>query len=249
MAQWYETFFGGLYGDVLAATFGEAASRAQAETVARLLELEKGGRVLDIPCGRGRIAIPLARMGFRVTGIDFQPRFIDAARRAAKKDRLDAHFTVGDMREISFEAEFDGAFNWFTSFGYFGDEENLEFLKRVREALKPGGRFAMDVINKPWLLANLRDTIEDEIGGVRIHSRKRWDAAANRLVSETVFEKGCRSEQLEENVRLYTGGELRELLEGAGFEGVALFAGDGVAQLTPLSVRLVASAKRPTRHD
>ncbi len=249
MAQWYETYFGGLYGDVLAATFDEAASRSQAETVARLLELKKGDRVLDVPCGCGRIAIPLARIGSCVTGVDFQPRFIDAAQRAAEKERLNACFIVGDMREISFEAEFDGAFNWFTSFGYFGDEEDLEFLGKVRAALVPGGRFAMDLINKPWLLANLRETVDDEIGGVRIHSRKRWDAAGSRLVSETVFEKGGRTEHLEENIRLYTGGELREILEAAGFGDVALFAGDGTSQLTALSVRLVAAAKRPTRHD
>ena len=77
MPEWFETFFAGLYGEVLAATFSEADSLAQANLISRLLELRPGEAVLDIPCGMGRLALPLARMGFRVTGVDIEKRFVE----------------------------------------------------------------------------------------------------------------------------------------------------------------------------
>jgi 2-polyprenyl-3-methyl-5-hydroxy-6-metoxy-1,4-benzoquinol methylase len=68
--EWHETFFEGLYAQVLARSFDDARSQAEARLVKRLLRLRKRQRVLDIPCGMGRLAIPLAEMGLVVTGVD-----------------------------------------------------------------------------------------------------------------------------------------------------------------------------------
>ena len=243
MPEWFETYFDGLYWEVLAALFEHETSRRHAEIVARLLALEVGDSVLDVPCGMGRVALALLRMGFRVTGVDLQARYVEAARRAAKRERLDAHFAVGDMREISFEAEFDGAFNWFTSFGYFSEKEDREFLKRVRAALVPGGRFAVDVVNKPWLLANFRETNADEVAGIAIEERRTWDAAASRIVAETIFSKGGRVERVNSSIRLYSAAELQDMLVRAGFAEVAFYSADGASAPAADSPRLVAAAK------
>lgn len=243
MPEWFETFFAGLYGEVLAATFSEADSLAQANLISRLLELRPGEAVLDIPCGMGRLALPLARMGFRVTGVDIEKRFVEEALREAQKDNLDARFIVADMREIDFESEFDAAFNYFTSFGYFSDADNLEFLRKLRAALRPGGRFAVELINKAWLVMNFRAETTDELAGVSMKTHRRWDATGGRITAETVFEKGGRAERRDQSVRVYSPSEVAGLLEEAGFEDVRLFGVDGRGAPAPDSPRFTALAR------
>src|ERR1700741_1726595 len=95
-----------------------------AELIAGLLELEPGMRVLDVPCGEGRIAGRLARRGGEGVGGDYT-----AARVAVAREHYpEATFELGDMRELAYEAEFDAVVNWFTSFGYFDPATNDNVL-------------------------------------------------------------------------------------------------------------------------
>lgn len=243
MHEWFETYFAGLYGEVLAATFSEADSLAQADLIARLLDLRPGEAVLDIPCGMGRLSLPLARMGFAVTGLDIEKLFVDKARRAAEKDDLDARFIAADMREISFDSEFDAAFNYFTSFGYFSEADNFEFLRKLRASLRPGGRFAVELINKAWLVTNFRAQTTDELAGVSMETHRTWDAGASRVTAETVFKKGGRTERHTQSVRVYSPAEVAALLEQAGFEEVRLFGADGRGAPAPDSPRFTAVAR------
>ena len=43
------------------------------------------GKVLDVPCGRGRIFIPLARLGYRVVGVDISPHFVEVSKKKAEE--------------------------------------------------------------------------------------------------------------------------------------------------------------------
>jgi 2-polyprenyl-3-methyl-5-hydroxy-6-metoxy-1,4-benzoquinol methylase len=104
------------YTDVL----GAGRSDADAGLVARLLSLEPGMRVLDVPCGEGRIAGRLARLGCEVVGVDYTERWVELAR----KHYPEATFELGDMRSLPYAEEFDAVVNWFTSFGYFDPETN-----------------------------------------------------------------------------------------------------------------------------
>ena len=61
MAEWFERFFNGLYARVLPKSWDDAVSLDQARKVKRLLGLRKGQSCLDVPCGMGRLTIPLAR--------------------------------------------------------------------------------------------------------------------------------------------------------------------------------------------
>src|SRR6187431_3086309 len=83
----------------------EQGSDAQAQLIAELGELESGARVLDVPCGDGRIAVRLASMGAQVVGLDLSERFIARARRRPGADGV--RFEVGDMRALAHEAAFD----------------------------------------------------------------------------------------------------------------------------------------------
>jgi ubiquinone/menaquinone biosynthesis C-methylase UbiE len=112
-----------------------AQSDADAEAVSRLLELEPGMRVLDVPCGEGRIGGRLAARGREVVGVDVTERFLELGRERHPGVR----FVRGDMRELAYEEEFDAVVNWFTSWGYFDSSTNDAVLGAFARALRPGG--------------------------------------------------------------------------------------------------------------
>src|SRR5262245_22056931 len=118
---WYDTFFRGLYSQVLPRTFDETSTHRDVALIRKLLRLRRGQSVLDIPCGMGRISIPLAKLGFSVTGVYLISDYLARARREAKRAGTGARWVQSDMRKIAFDSEFDAAFNWFGSFGYFSE--------------------------------------------------------------------------------------------------------------------------------
>jgi len=245
MPAWHDAFFGGLYGRVLGGQFDESTSREQARLVKRLLGVRRGARVLDIPCGQGRVTVPLAEMGLDMTGLDRTAAYVRKARLAAKAAGVTARFVCGDMRTVSFDGEFDAAFNWFSSWGYFSDAENAAVLERVRAALRPGGRFLIDVINRSCLLANLRPRFQHRFGGVEVAIRNRWRPDIGRMVSDWTFRRGRTVERHHMTLRLVNGTEMRQALRRAGFRDIVLSGWPPLGRLTRHSRRLVAVARRP----
>jgi SAM-dependent methyltransferase len=71
---------------------------AEVELVWKLLELEPGLELLDLACGHGRIANPLAERGVRVTGLDATPLFLELARKDAAERGVEVEYVEGDMR-------------------------------------------------------------------------------------------------------------------------------------------------------
>ena len=246
MAEWFETFFDGLYAKVLPDAHSGPQSGEEARMVKRLLGVRKGQRVLDVPCGKGRLTIPLARMGVAMTGVDLTPAYLRRARRLARQEGLDVRFVHSDMREIAFDGEFHGAFNWFGSFGYFSDADNLRFCRRVFAALRPGGRFLVEGINKSWMLTHFRERDDSMHGSVRVVTRNRWNARTGRVHSTWILSGGDAAETHTITMRIFNGAELRALLREAGFRDVRLFTRPR-GRFTRHSRRLIAVGRKPAR--
>ena len=113
-----------------------------------------GAKVLDVPCGEGRMSLELAARGFRVSGIDIAQPLVDDANRKAASRGLHADFEQMDMRDIPWEGEFDALLCWWGSFGYFDDAGNLNFAKAAASALKPGGRLVLQSVPYERLAAS-----------------------------------------------------------------------------------------------
>ena len=244
---WYDVFFDGLYVKILAGALHEGRAEEEARIVRKLLHLRKGQRVLDVPSGLGRITLPLARMGLQMTGVDLTGAYVRRARRRAGKEGLDVRFIQSDMREIDFEGEFDAAFNWFGSFGYFSETDNLAFAKRVFAALRPGGRFLVEGINKSWLLRHFRPGAEESVAGVTIRRRARWEARTNRVRDTWTLSRDGMTERCRISIRIYNGTEMRRLLRAAGFGEIELYGRPPVRRFTRHSRRLIAVARRPRK--
>lgn len=119
MEDWTEAFFKGPWQ--IHQIEGYPAERTSRE-VAFILETlrpEPGARMLDVPCGTGRHSIELSSRGFRMTALDFNATALDASRSQAEKLGVEVDFREGDMRALTFREEFDAAFCYFGSFGFF----------------------------------------------------------------------------------------------------------------------------------
>ena len=99
-------------------------------------------RVLDIPCGIGRLAIPLSLQGFNVLGIDFSDKFIKHAnKKMVQYGSQSSKFLVGDMflsEEVIIRFKPQLIINWWTSIGYKTKKYDVKFLKHLRAVTESG---------------------------------------------------------------------------------------------------------------
>ena len=126
-----------------AGDFGQIArstAKGAAEFVDRL-NIDRGARVLDVACGTGNTAIPAARKGARVTGLDLAPNLLEQARRRAADEGAEATFEEGDAEHLPFpDATFDVVISMFGAM--FGPRPELIAAELAR-VCRPGGIIAM----------------------------------------------------------------------------------------------------------
>lgn len=121
--NWWVDFFNGPFGELqIEDTRVEATARDVDRIVGTIGTAPR--KALDAPCGAGRHALELARRGYSVLGVDFNPNVLAAAQATAHSDGLDAIFQQHDLRQLSFAEEFDAVLCLWTSIGYFSDDEN-----------------------------------------------------------------------------------------------------------------------------
>jgi SAM-dependent methyltransferase len=105
------------------------------------LGLSAGERVLDVATGTGNLAIPAARAGATVTGVDIAPNLVTQAKARAAAEGLTIRFDVGDAEALSYDdGEFDTAVSMFGAMFAARPERAASELLRV---VRAGGRIAM----------------------------------------------------------------------------------------------------------
>jgi SAM-dependent methyltransferase len=216
--DWWEGFFTGLVLDFIRYSRDEDQTQTEADFLQEALALPPGARILDVPCGGGRLALEMARRGYRITGVDFSHELLESARAQAAAEGLDCAWERRDMRDLPWAQEFDGAFCFWSSFGYFDEGGNAEFLRAVSHTLKPGAPLVMDT---PLLETRLPEMAAEErvwwpVGDLLALEERRFDHLTSRVESDWTLVQGNRREQQHLSIRLYTYRELVGLLEQAG---------------------------------
>ncbi|HEB51796.1 MAG TPA: class I SAM-dependent methyltransferase [bacterium] len=211
----------------------EPTNDAEATRIAALLRLAPGERVLDVPCGHGRIARRLAGLGAAVVGIDRSEPFLRRARADADAAGVRIDYRRQDMHALDERGTFDAVVCWFTSFGYDPDDERLrDLLRRMRCALRPGGRLLLETLNLFSAVPNPDEALtvqqlQTGEGHIRLTDRSRYDARSGRLYVHRTIERDGRARELEWSLRLFSCPELCGWLDQAGFAQVDAFDGDG----------------------
>jgi cyclopropane fatty-acyl-phospholipid synthase-like methyltransferase len=223
--DWYETFFRGIAVEVWRRALSPEQTRADVEFLTRSLDLAPGHRILDVPCGPGRHSIELAARGCRVSGIDLSQESVDAARADAAARGFQIDFRHGDMRELPWTAEFDGAFCFGNSFGYLDPAGTERFVGALARALKPGARCALHTgVAAESVLPNLRPRDETLIDDIRFIEENRYDAWESRVETAYTFVRDGIADTRIAWHWIYTVRQLRALFAAHGLDVTDTFS-------------------------
>ncbi len=245
MTEWWKEFFDADYLADYHSSDMKGAPR-EANFVRKTLRLRRGQRVLDECCGYGRHAILLAQSGLVVTGFDRNRFFLNKARRDAAKAGVKLTWVEGDVRTMSFEPVFDAAINMFTAIGYFeSDEENYQVVARAVAALKPGGQYFLDTINRDMIVRHFERTSWKEIaGGVSMESRTAdWPRSRLNVKKTMIFSSG-RRRHISFSLRVYSMAEVIGMFERAGLEVTHTFGNFNGKEFTLDSPRIIVVGRK-----
>lgn len=109
------------------------------------LDLKQGMKILDLGCGPGLYCSRFYQYGLEVTGIDYSKRSIEYARRYARENHLEINYCNQNYLDMDYTDEFDAIFLIYYDFEVLTEQEGERLLKKIYQALKPGGYFVMDI--------------------------------------------------------------------------------------------------------
>jgi len=219
---WYTDFFDDDYLRIFLPMLPEERTAAEVNGVVERLGLAPGARLLDLCCGHGRHAVPLAQLGYRVTGLDRSRRLLDHAAVLAASHGQHVGLVAADMRRLPFaDASFDAVINLFNAFGYLEDEAEDELvLAEVARVLVPGGRFLQELANREAQVRDWHDSRvlrkDDEL--IVLQERTLDLLGSRDLARYTLVHPDGRRTSREVAIRLYTLTELVAMLDRAGLE-------------------------------
>jgi SAM-dependent methyltransferase len=222
MANWWETFFDADY--LLLWEGAEAPGRTEKQVAGLwdLLSLGEGSKVLDAPCGYGRIARGLAERGAQVLGLDLSSDLLAEAQR--RRNGLPAQrlrYRQHDLRRPFPEEGFDAALNIFSSLGYGSEADDIAVLSNLRAAVRPGGLVFVETMHRDLVVANLlrnsrpANRLPD---GTLLVEEPRLDPVSGCVETTWYWSGPGGSGQKSASFRSYTATELVKVVEAAGLQ-------------------------------
>ena len=251
MAEWFESFFDALAHDVWRGLVPDAHSDAEAQFLADALALEPDfpARLLDAPSGDGRLALRLAAMGHRITGVDLSEVAVERINESEVELGLPVHAVIGDLRHLRdvlpADVKFDGAYCMGNSFGYLDDEGTTSFVRGIANALRPGARFVIDhPMAAECILAHYSESDSHRVGDTALSIDNIYEAATSTVVATMTLEHAGEVAERTVRHRVTTCAQVVSVLEAAGFDIIGLFGGIDGAPFTVGAPTLVVLAAR-----
>jgi len=184
--------------------------------------------ILELACGTGRIAIPLARDGHAVTGVDVSASMLRYARDKARAAGVHVRWILADGRALALRARFGLILLPFNSLAHFHDAESIgACLSTARCHLAPDGRFVVDMFNPrfDYLMRRPEDRhfvarYEDPDSGqpVLVTETSTYDRASQIIHNRWHFRVGDGAEEVVPlNMRVFFPQELDAMLRCADF--------------------------------
>ena len=232
---WYVKSFGAAYLELYAHRTDEEAFEQIKDMVA-LIKPDMDGPTLDLCCGAGRHLKALRRLGMKkLTGLDLSQELLSVAESELNNGSGEiVEIIQGDMRKIPRNNYFANIFSLFTSFGYFTDDtENAAVIDGIYSALKDGGKFLMDYLNREYVIAHLVPENIVEFNGYTAHNIRWITLDGKRVEKKTVVTMDNGEKHLfNESVRMYTETEMVSMCKKAGFREINVY---GTAKADPLT--------------
>jgi len=243
MSEWWQDLF--ISGDYRQLEdIAPEQTGKQVDFALGALNVGIGDRLLDVACGIGRHSVPFAAAGLSVTGVDISPVYLATA--SERGERHGARFVQGDMRYLPVRSDaYDAAVNLFTSFGYFAtDDEDQRVLHEIGRALRPGGRFLLDVSHHDGLIARFQERDWMPISDGLLLESRTWDARKGRAETVWTYVRAGATQSYPVSIRMYTCPEIERMLAAAGMRMRDLWGDWDGAPLTMRSWRMIVLAEK-----
>jgi SAM-dependent methyltransferase len=152
--------FGSVYADSYDTLYQDKDYSAECDLIEKQFQeyCTSGVRsVLDLGCGTGNHAVPLAERGYKVTGVDRSPEMIAQAHQKASLPASSGNLTLHctDIRDLNLSQKFDAVLLMFAVLGYqLSNQDVVSTLSTARRHLEPGGLLVLDVWYGPAVLFN-----------------------------------------------------------------------------------------------
>lgn len=178
------------------------------------LALPKGASILEIGCGTGRHTVPLTMKGYAVTGVDISGAMLDEARKAASGAGVTLDLVHANIMDFKPHQAYDAALCLCEGALCLLDAEDDPFtrdeevLRKVCSALKPGGKFIVNVLNA---CRNLRMHTDEEI------LEGKFDLLTMTVINDEVYDTPKGPIRIQGRERVYTQSEFVGMMKRAGF--------------------------------
>ena len=218
----------------------------EVDAIKSLCKIQLDDAILDLCCGVGRHSLEFARRGHKVVGVDRTKLYLERAKKAAKDEKLNIEFVLDDMRTFYRKKSFDVVLSMFTSFSYFDDhEEQMLVLRNIYASLRAGGRFILESMGKE-ILARIfnRHSWSEWPHGFMLEEREaidNWSKMHNKWI---FIQKDGAVRRWDVVHWIYSGAEIKDMLESVGFSDVKVFGGSDGRAYDNEALRLVVIATK-----
>lgn len=210
------------------------------------------GKVCECACGTGGLTIPLAAMGYQMTGVDISEEMLFEASQKARRAGAMIPFVKQDMRALRLHRQMDAVLCTCDGLNYLqGPEDVLAFFHAAFQAIRPGGALVFDVSTPYKLERVLGDTfIGDETAEIAYLWKNHYHpatASVDMALSVFARQQGETYLRISERQTQYAHAleTLEALLAQAGFEGVRVFGDGTFAPPCATEQRWHIAARRP----
>ncbi|MDB2385219.1 methyltransferase domain-containing protein [Polaribacter sp.] len=237
--DWFKDWFNTPYYHILYKHRNDDDAQFFMRNITTFLKLPKSTHILDLPCGKGRHAVFLNSLGYKVTGGDLSENSIESAKANENKT---LNFKVHDMRK-AFNNKYDTIFNLFTSFGYFEDDaEDIAILQNIKNGLNKNGFFVFDFLNAVKVKNELIAKEQKTIDGITFNINREFK---NGFIYKHIsFFADNKQHDYTEQVKYLDLQKMKTYLTTVGFEITNIFGNYGLDSFEETdSDRLIIVAK------
>ena len=204
---------------------------------------------VDLACGTGSVALILARMGYRVTGVDMSEEMLTVALQRAMELETMPMFVCQKLQQLHLPRAVDMAVCALDGLDYILDPEDCKTaIARVYKALNPGGIFIFDVNTPEKLRAMDGQVFLDEDDDVYCVWRGEFDEQTNICTyGMDLFQRNGQvwERSFEEHKEYaYTVQQLTQYLRTAGFTHIRVYADGKMEDPRPGEQRIYFSARK-----
>jgi SAM-dependent methyltransferase len=217
--EWFEEWFDSKYYHILYKNRDEKEAQKFITNLIAYFSPKKEACFVDVACGKGRHSLFLNKLGFSVDGFDLSENSIENAKNFENEN---LHFFVNDIRKPLKTNTYDYAFNLFTSFGYFKDEnDNQLAINSIAESIKKNGTIVLDFMNCNKVIRQLNKVETKKIDTIEFNITREVDKGF--IVKNINFSDHNNSFHFQERVKAISLSMFKSYFNAANLKIEAIF--------------------------